>query len=150
MTNHSDLQARALRLFAIPLVFGVTIVGATASSRPQPPTTTNVLCPTATPAANVTIANFKRALAASGSNGSSLRTNLGFIGVDSSSVVTVTDSLVCTRVTRVLDSVFNDTSPISYFVLRAGPRFIAFPHLQAVHSLFFLDTTYTFIGLTPY
>jgi hypothetical protein len=149
MTNLRSSNA-GIRLPGIVAALGLTVIGATATSRPASPFTATFQCPTATPAASVTIANFKRSLSTGDANSSSLKTSVGLTGVDSSSVTIVTDSIVCTRVTHAIDSAFKDTSTASYFVLHAGTSYVAFPHLQPVHSLFFVDSNFTYVGVTLY
>jgi hypothetical protein len=78
---------------------------------------------------------------------SAFRVNAGLGGLDSSRVVAVTDSVVCTRVTEVVDSATHSL-PVtnSLFVLRAGPLFVGFALGQPGPTQFMVDTAYRFIG----
>jgi hypothetical protein len=104
-------------------------------------------CPTLNGAADTTIGQVKDALSSTDPADSAYRVELGLVGVDSSALVIVADSLICGRVTAVVDSARRQPlSAVSYFVLRAGPRYIAFPHLIPVfREKYFLDTAFTFL-----
>jgi hypothetical protein len=92
----------------------------------------------------------KTTLSSTFSDDSEFRVNIGMSGVDSSQVMAVTDSLVCTRVTEIIDSATKSPPPTtSAFVLRAGPLFFGFAHIQANPSLFIVDTSYRFQGVIP-
>src|SRR4051812_46116565 len=86
-------------------------------------------CPTPTPRSDSMKQEMKEMLASPYSDDSTFRVNLGLSGVDSSRVIAVTDSLVCTRVTAVIDSAARSTpSNGSYFVLKLGRLYFAFAH----------------------
>jgi hypothetical protein len=55
------------------------------------------------------------------------RDSIGLAGVDSSAVVSETDSTACVRVSQSLDSLFrqSDTPSASLVIVRAGSRFFA-------------------------
>jgi hypothetical protein len=116
------------------------------------PLSTSLTCPTANAAADSTVADLRDAMSGTSAADSSFRRELGIEGLPASALSTVTDSLVCTKVTQVLDSVFKvvPASTSSIFVLRVGVRYIAFPHLLAIRPKYILDTNYVFIGATPY
>lgn len=111
-------------------------------------------CAVANGSADTSVRKLKELLVSSHSSDSSFRAELGFSGVDSSAVVAVTDSLVCTRIMRVLDSVTGTGPSVTagYFVVRAGPRYVAIPHLVVprITNLWLLDTNFVFLGVTNY
>ena len=55
-----------------------------------------------------------------------LTDSLGVAGVDSSLIVSETDSTACVRVAQVVDSVFEKTTVRPYVVIRAGTRYFAY------------------------
>jgi hypothetical protein len=111
-------------------------------------------CPAPNASAETTIREIRSMLAGTSPDDSSFRVEMGLVGVDSSALTVVTDSVVCTRVTSVLDSVTSSATPgtHSYFVVKAAARYMAFGNLVTPRStsLWFLDTTYTFLGVMPY
>jgi hypothetical protein len=77
------------------------------------------------------------------------RNFVGMAGVDSAALVVVTDTLVCTRVSQVVDSVFGHPTPTTPFlvVLRGGPRYVAFPSNK--DGFFYLDTNFVYKHFAP-
>ena len=145
MTTMRQQRKRALPLVCIAAV----VTAITAASAPS--ASSSMQCPAPTSRSDSIKLSLKKTLASGFSDDSAFSVNIGLGGVDSSQVVAVTDSVVCTRVTAIVDSATRNTfgSLASLFVLRAGPRLIGFAHTQADPSLFFLDTAYHFIGVVP-
>ena len=75
-----------------------------------------------------------------GADSSSIRWRnaFGLAGVDSVALTVVSDTLVCTSVTLVVDSVFHEPASTTAYlvVLRAGPRYTAFAPSGQSQSLF--------------
>lgn len=97
------------------------------------------------------ISTIKENLASSDSGAILWRTGFGMVGVDSASLLVVADTLVCTAVTRSVDSAFHKgTSTEAYLVvLRAGPRYVSFAPSGQSQSLFITDTNYVFKFFVP-
>jgi hypothetical protein len=72
-------------------------------------------------------------------------------GVDSTSVLVVADTLVCTAVTRSVDSAFHKRASTEAYlvVVRAGPRYISFAPNGQSQSLFITDTNDVFKFFVP-
>lgn len=111
-------------------------------------------CPAGNASADTTMRGLKESLASNYAGDSSWRVALQLVGVDSSAVRAITDSLICTRVTRVLDSITGTApnAPGAYFVVRVASRYIAFPNLLVPRSqnLWILDTNFVFLGVTVF
>ena len=94
--------------------------------------------------------DIKEALASPESDALHYRQAFGLIGVDSSSVFAVSDTITCSAVTASIDAEFrNPVREGPFFVARAGPRYIAFEPDAEPQPLFYVDTNFTFIGGTP-
>jgi hypothetical protein len=76
------------------------------------------------------------------------RNGFGVAGVDSGSVLLISDSLVCTRVTYAVDSGLSQPlqGTSSMIVLKLGPRYIAFA--ESRYGTFYVDTTFTYKELS--
>jgi hypothetical protein len=126
------------------------LVGAAAATKSQTVAVQPGLleCAVANGRADTAIALTKSVLASTEPGDSSFKAQLGLTGVDSSAVVVVTDTVVCTRVTRVVDSATQARTPATtaYFVYRAGPIYFVYTHLDPRPALFLVDTTYRFLG----
>jgi hypothetical protein len=108
-------------------------------------------CATSNAASDTQIHKIRQSLAGLEPNDSSFREELGLTTADSTVLTVVTDSIICTHVTFVVDSATIDTSrtPVQYFVMRAGSQYLAYPHRVArPASLWFVDTSFHFIGAT--
>jgi hypothetical protein len=155
MIRHSIFRRRSVGLaFFVVATAGITAESSFVdfNSRSAAPFGSGLVCPTTNATADTTIRGLKNAMVGTDGADSSFRTGLGIVGLDSSALVVVTDSLVCTRVTQVLDSVFHyaTASTVSPFVVKVGARYIAFPDLPVSRPKFILDTNYVFLGSTPY
>jgi hypothetical protein len=107
-------------------------------------------CPVPGLESAITISTLKEMLSATAPSAVALRSKVGLSGVDSASILVVADSTVCTAVTHVIDSATHSSpSTESYLVLRAGPRYVAFPHRQDQQSLYFVDTNFVFKSVIP-
>jgi hypothetical protein len=107
-------------------------------------------CRSAGPESAIRITALKETLVRSDSDAVRYRTAVGTDGVDSASVTVVTDSTVCTAVTRSIEQAFhlgprND----AFLVLRVGPRYVAFHPLSLEQSLFYVDLNYVFKSFVP-
>jgi hypothetical protein len=92
----------------------------------------------------------KESLASSESDALRYRQAFGLVGVDSGSVVAVSDTITCSAVTASIDAEFrNPVRGGPFFVARAGARYVAFEPDAEPQPLFYVDTNFTYIGGTP-
>lgn len=78
-----------------------------------------------------------------------IRTALGMQPVDSNSIEIVRDSLVCTQVTRAIDTrAGHPARGLAYLVAAFGPHYVAYePNMTggSQRILFVVDSTFTFL-----
>lgn len=77
------------------------------------------------------------------------RAAFGLTGVDSSAVVVVTDTTVCSAVTAAVDGAFDAAVRFGpLLVLRAGSIFVAYEPEAYPQPVFYVDSAYTFKAFT--
>lgn len=138
---------RRLILF-VGLAGMVTLIAAR-----EPATSTRRLVdlPCLTPGSTetATIQTIKELLVASRTAAVNWRNAFGVAGVDSSTVAVVADTVACTRVTHVVDSLAQRSPSTQAFllVLRVGPRYVGFGP-DGNGAMYFLDTNFVFKDLS--
>jgi hypothetical protein len=152
MTNYPKISAAVLRLALIcAAVVCVASVNATNTRLPRTARGAFVplQCPTHTAASDSVVQILKGVMASSAVGDSTFRVGIGVAGFDSSALNYVTDSVICTRLTTVEDSVSNEMTPpaVAFFSVRVGPRYLTFRPIVGNPSLWLFDTSFVLLNV---